>query len=252
MRCRLGVTIVAVGIAAACARAPDAPSPISSTTGTQSTAHFTFQYTARDADTIATMAAALEAQQARVVGDLGSSAMPVVTVTLYSDHDALAAAVRPAAGAIPSWSSGLVTAQNQIHMMSPNAAGWGPIDAAMTNLVHEFAHCVSLHVNPRIGNNPRWFWEAVAIYEARQSVDPRTLSYMTAHAPPSFDRLNQLDNTLVYDVGFTIGEFIVARWGATSLHDLIVANGDTVSVLGTPLQDFEHQWFVYVRERYGI
>ena len=43
----------------------------------------------------------------------------------------------------------------------------------VSHLVHEFAHCVSLQVNPRIANNPRWLWESVAIYESRQSVDLR-------------------------------------------------------------------------------
>jgi hypothetical protein len=27
-----------------------------------------------------------------------------------------------------------------------------------SGIVHEFAHCVSLHVNPGIANNPRWLW----------------------------------------------------------------------------------------------
>ena len=46
-------------------------------------------------------------------------------------------------------------------------------DALIEAAVHEFAHGVSLHVNPRFGNNPRWLWEAVAIYE---QADPDALA----------------------------------------------------------------------------
>ena len=55
------------------------------------------------------------------------------------------------------WASGLVTSETAIHKMSPGAPGWGPADRDAINVVHEFALCVSLLVNPRIANNPRWY-----------------------------------------------------------------------------------------------
>ena len=70
--------------------------------------------------------------------------------------------------------------------------------------------------------------------------------------PPSFDRLSSLDNTLVYEVGYLIGEFIVDRWGREWLRELIAANGDTARVLGLPQSAFEQQWFEFVRAKYGI
>jgi hypothetical protein len=111
--------------------------------------------------------------------------------------------------------------------MSPNSPAWGPFDRMVSNLVHEFAHCVSLHVNPRFANNPRWLWESVAIDESRQAVDLRTVGYMTALTPPSFASLNAIDNGRVYEVGYSLGEFVVTRWGQRVLRDLIVASGDT-------------------------
>jgi len=42
------------------------------------------------------------------------------------------------------------------------------------NVVHGFCHAVSLYVSPTFGNNPRWLWEAVALYENAEFVDPRT------------------------------------------------------------------------------
>jgi len=235
-----------------CGGAAAAPSPGLTPAGTYASAHFVFQYTSLDAGNVAAMAGAVESQYDRILSDLGADRMPVVTVTLYLDHAALVAATQAVAGPIPASASGLVTGESRIHLMSPNSPAWGPFDRMVSNLVHEFAHCVSLHVNPRIGNNPRWLWESVAIYESRQAVDLRSVGYMAALAPPSFASLNAFDNGRVYEVGYSIGEFVVARWGQRALRDLIAANGDTDRVLGIPLADFQRDWFAFVRERYQL
>jgi hypothetical protein len=216
------------------------------------TAHFTFDAPAVDPDSMTTTAARLEREHARVVGDLGVTDMPRVQVTFYTDHKALEAATRPVAGVVPAWAYGLVTAEDRIHAMSPNQPGWGPYDRRMSDLVHEFAHAVTLHVNPRFANRPRWLWESVAIYEAGQKVDPRTLPYMTERRPPSFAELGSVDDKRVYDVGYTIAEFIVGRWGAEGLRALIRNNGDTAAALGVSQAEFETQWFAYVRKTYAL
>ena len=78
------------------------------------------------------------------------------------------------------------------HASAPFTFRYAALDAAsvaatgaavVVAIVHEFAHCASMRVNPAIANNPRWLWETVALYEAGQIVDPRTLPYMTAHRP---------------------------------------------------------------------
>jgi hypothetical protein len=241
-----------LAVVAACGDAAVAPTRSEAPSGSLSSAHFVFHYSALDGASVSTIAAAVEAQYARILDDLRTPAMPIVTVTLYPDHAALEAAVRPLVGTIPAFASGLATSQSEIHIMSPNAPGGGPIERMQSNLVHEFAHCVSLHVNPRFGNNPRWLWESVAIYESRQAVDLRAVRYMAALDPPSFETLGAVDDTRIYDVGYSIGEFIVSRWGQGALAPLIVANGDTVATLGVPLDDFQRQWFAFVRERYGL
>lgn len=250
--CRLAAALLwlVAATVSACGGEGGRPSP--SPAGSLSSAHFLIHYPASDAGTVGAMAAALESDYARILADLRAGPMPVVNVTLYADHRAMEGAVSQVAGAIPAFASGLVTSATQIHMMSPTAAGWGPLDRTSSNLVHEFAHCVSLHVNSRIANNPRWLWETVAIYESRQSVDLRTVGYMIALTPPSFEEMNAIENTRVYEVGYSIGEFIVARWGQRALPDLIAANGDTVAALGISLADFQRDWFVFVRERYRL
>jgi hypothetical protein len=252
--CRLGLAFACMLAAAfaGCGGAGAGPSPPPAFAGSYSSAHFLFQYTTLDAGNISTIATLVESQYARIVDDLGAGSMPPVTVTLYLDHAAMVAATQAVAGFIPAYASGLVTADDRIHLMSPNAPAWGPFDRMVSNLVHEFAHCVSLRVNPRIANNPRWLWESVAIYESRQSVDLRTVGYMAALTPPSLESLSAFDNSRVYEVGYSIGEFIVARWGQRRLRDLVAANGDTAAVLGLGTADFQRDWFAFVRERYGF
>ncbi|HET7697784.1 MAG TPA: hypothetical protein VFK57_18870 [Vicinamibacterales bacterium] len=240
----------ALAVVAACG-GTTAPTPPGAG-GTYSSPHFTFNYTALDAGNIAATAAALEREYDRIVADLRAGSMPPVTVTFYGDHGAMEAATRAAAGAVPAWAAGLITSATQIHLMSPNLPSWGPYERMLSHLVHEFAHCVSMKVNPRIANNPRWLWESVAIYEAGQAVDLSRLDYMRASNPPSFESLAGLEQTRMYDVGYSIAEFIVARWGAGALADLIVAGGDTAGVLGIGLADFEREWFAFARQRYNF
>lgn len=247
---RLSLFIVCAALLT-CGGSPPGPSP-SAGGGTYSSAHFTFQYTPLDAANVAEIAAAVEREYDRILADLGEEGLPRVTVTFYADHASMEAATRATAGVVPSWAAGLVTSSSRIHLMSPNHPAWGPYDRMLSHLVHEFAHCVSLHVNPRIANNPRWLWESVAIYESRQSVDLSTIDYMRALAPPAFSTLSGFDNTRVYDVGFSIGEFVVSRWGQRALRDLVAANGDTAAVLGVGLAEFERQWFAFARERYRL
>lgn len=158
----------------ACGGAPSSPSATGgASTETYHPAHFVFRHTA-PAPSMPQTAARLEAEYSRILEDLSVAAMPTVTVSFYATHGALVAGAGPTAGPIPAWATGLVTAEDQIHLISPAAAG--PYDRAITNLIHEFAHCVSLRANRTIANNPRWLWEAVAVFEARQRVDPRSLA----------------------------------------------------------------------------
>ena len=246
--------VAAIGIVlavAGCGGSSTAPSPPpGSPTDRVESVHFTFHHTAADVAQISATAARLESEYDRILRDLGVTTMPRVNVSFYGTHDALVAGAGPSAGPIPAWATGLVTAEDQIHLLSPAVAG--PYERAMTNLVHDFAHCVSLRANRTIANNPRWFWEAIAVYEAGQQVDPRSLGYMVSGQPPPFAQLNRFDNMLVYDVGYLISEFVISRWGMERYRSLLTTNGDTLRVVAMPLDDFEREWYAWVRATYGI
>ena len=254
MRPRAAAALLLAVVLLACGGGSPAapPPPTSAPAGTHSSAHFVFHYTALDSASIGAVADAVEAEHARILADLGVTAMPVVDVTFYADHAALQAGVRALVGQIPAFASGLVTSSTAIHMISPNAPTASPFDRAVRDLVHEFAHCVSLRISPTFANDPRWLWEAVALYEAGQVVDLRTVPYMAALQPPSFASLDTFENTRVYDVGYSIAEFVVEGFGAPALPALVAAHGDTAAVLGVPQAEFESEWFAFVRARYGL
>ncbi len=250
-RIALLVALTSSAGSASCQRTPSAPGTAAGT-GSYRSAHFAFAYTPLDEKSIASIAAAVESQYARILGDLRSDSLPLVHVTFYLDHAGLVAATSPVAGTVPSWAAGLAIAQDQIHLMSPNAPGWATSDPSMSNIVHEFAHCVSMHLNARIPNNPRWFWESVAIYESGQTADLRTLGYMRGGQVPSFASLNSFDNRQVYELGYSIAEFIVARWGRDALNKLVLNNANVSATLGVSQTDFEAQWLAFVRQRYNL
>jgi hypothetical protein len=214
-------------------------------------ARFAFRHSAMDSATIVQTAAALEAEADRILEDIGVTTMPRVSVTLYPSVDALRQGVGTTAGPIPSFATGLVTGPTAIHLVSPNLATTWSYTDAVTSLVHEFAHCVSLVANPSFANNPRWLWESVALFEAGQYNDPRTLPYFTGTAP-TFAQLNSFDNTIVYSVGATFGLFVVDIHGWDAYRQLIRSNGDLSRVLRTTEPAFLNDWRAFVRANFQI
>ena len=250
------LALLLAGLASACGggRPPVGPTPavrLPRPFETHPSANFSFRYTAMDAATVAQTAARVEAEHARITRDLGVTGMGRVTVTLYPDQASLRAGVAPLVGSIPSFATGLVTGPYAVHIVSPNAQP-GAYDAAVADIVHEFAHCVSLVANPGFANNPRWLWEAVALYEAGQLVDPRGLAYMTSLQPPTLAQLSQIADVRIYEVGGLIGAFIVETWGREALARLVRANGDVAAVLGVDEATFVSRWMAYTRSRYGF
>jgi hypothetical protein len=215
------------------------------------TSHFTFHHAAADRSLVEVIGPLVESEQPRIVEDLGAEGMRRVQVYFYETFDELAAAVASAVGPIPSWATGLVTSADRMHLLTPRAIGQTTAQAARV-VVHEFAHCATLHVNPAAGNNPRWLWEAVALYEARQFVDPHQLAYLTSGAPPTLAELKVLDDRRIYDVGYLLAEFVVARWDWSGLRALVRSSGNLEQALGLAAAQFEAEWMGFVRGRYGL
>jgi hypothetical protein len=91
---------------------------------------------------------------------------------------------------------------------------------------------------------PQWFWEAICDYEAH-IVNSISVKYgMRKNLT-----LKDLNNSnQIYNVGYTIIEYIVEKWGKEKLPILITSYGDIKTVLG--VSEFEKGWVTFVNEKY--
>ena len=208
------------------------------------TAHFRVWADRALPSTLRDVADTLEAALPRISVDLGVTAMPTTTVEVWTDRESFYADMAATLGRRYEGATGYVAGATNITIL----AGANPASAAS----HELAHCASLRANPSLGNNPRWLWETVALYENGDFVDPRTLTYLVAGNYPT---LAQLDGDYsstrqIYEVGFLIGEFVVAAWGKDGLVRLIAVNGDVMRAFGAAVSEFEQRWADFVRQKY--
>ena len=218
---------------------------------TFNTRHFKMSYSRQDEKNIREIADSLETNYERIVADLGCHEAVNVQVHFYPDTPSYRNGVRRWNPNLPSWSSGSTLGDSAIHMISPNAPNQN-YHEVISNVIHEFAHCVSRHVNRKIVNNPRWFWETVAIYESRQRFKPKTLPYLVNQKPPSPQDLNSFTDTTIYYVGYLIGEYLVETNGKSVLNTLIKNNGNIKQTLNMDDETFTRQWFAFVKRKYGI
>jgi hypothetical protein len=224
------------------------PLPESGSPSQVASTFFQISYPPVEAPAVQAVAAAADAGAPGIIAELGATGMPQVRVTYYASQAAMADAVRPVVGQIPAFATGLVTSARDIHIVGSAAATPDAIARKATVLLHEFAHCVSMHRNPSIPNNPRWLWETIAVYAARDRSTTR-LQTILAGAQPTFAQLNSFDNTIVYDAAFSLGEFIVERGGLEALRTLLMSNGDTQTALALSPDEFLSTWFTWARSR---
>ena len=211
------------------------------------TTHFKIFYTPLDDNNVQEIADSLEKSYPRITTHLQSGELPMVNVQLYVDG----AALNKANPNIPSWAVGLATSVSQIHIVSPNNTQQD-YQNMIRNIIHEFAHCVSMKINPTIANNPRWLWETVADYEGNLPWDPKMLQYLVDQNPPSFNELNQFSNTRIYEVGHFIGQYIQDSKGGAGFKALILNNGNVRETFGLSDEEFTKAWFEFVKKKYGI
>ncbi len=207
--------------------------------------HFEFLfYNHLTPEMIAPIQAKLESNYHRILADLQVKELPTIKVEIWGNNAQFLAAMEKNIGARFHATTGYIVNMGICLLY----AG----DVAQT-AVHEFAHLITVQVNHKIPNNPRWLWEAVALYEACDFVHPATLDYMRTGDYPTLVDLNRefnLSDHKIYSVGYTLTEFIICKWGRPKLIDLIKQNGDIAAVLGISIQEFEAQWYAFVKHTY--
>lgn len=211
------------------------------------TAHFKIYYTVLDDTNIKEIGDSLENSYPKVTSHLQSGDLPVVSVHFYQN---IADLIKVFPN-FPVWAVGHAISISEIHMISPNDPKQD-YQTMIRNTKHEFAHCVSMKINNTIGNNPRWVWEAIALYEANFPWDPTILPYLVSQKPPSLKELNELSNPKIYEVGYFIAQFIAETHGTIALKSLIQNNGNLKDTLKIDDEEFTKQWFAFVKKKYGI
>jgi hypothetical protein len=156
----------------------------------------------------------------------------------------------------PSWMVGSATI-DKFSIVSPRNAGPAhSYEEILKGVVHEFMHCVHIHlVKNNLGkarnNDARWLWESLACYEGNQFVDPKSIDYVANHTFPSLDDLNSADQLeKIYQVGFVITEFIKSEWGMQGLIRLIKSNADIKETLHITEDEFKKRLTDYLEAKY--
>lgn len=189
----------------------------------------------------------LEDNYSRLISDLEIYSMDKVTVRIWENETQFLDDMEQAIGRRYSGAGGWVYSASDIRIL---------YRSSNTSQIafHEFCHAASLMVNSRIGNNPRWLWESVAIYESGEFIDPKTISYLVNGNFPTLAELNSdfssISSNKIYDVGYLVSEYIIFNWGRSKYLNLIKSNGNIQQTLEISAQQFEAGWKNFVISKY--
>lgn len=134
--------------------------------------------------------------------------------------------------------------------------------------VHEFTHCVQLNILIQDAllkagteipkdfdeefeknfskNYSQWFWESISDYEAGM-VNRISVKYGMKNNP-TLKELNHSNQ--IYNVGYTIPEYLISKYGKDKLPEFIKSYCDFEKVLGVSEKEFEEGWKKFVKEKY--
>jgi hypothetical protein len=186
--------------------------------------------------------AALEKNYARVTADMEAAGLGPVKMTVWLNPVKFNEMMRIDLGRVYPDAAGYIGNSGGVELLfSPQVA---------RNAMRNFARVVLLKVNPSIGNNPCWLWEAASQYEAGLFTHPAVLEYLQAGHFPSLAELDRPSAPKMRDLGFVLGQYIVSRWGKPGLVGLVRSNGDIPKTLGLTTADFEKEWREWVERTY--
>lgn len=218
------------------------------------TQRFRIHYNPVDTGVISDVVQTLDKHYDRILKDYRIKKMPKTEIFIYPSADDYHAAINyPNA---PAWMIGSATI-DKFSIVSPRNAGPSfTYEEVLKGVVHEFMHCVHIHlVKNNLGkarnNDGRWLWESLACYEGNQFVDPKSIGYVVNNNFPSLEALNGGDQQeKIYQVGFVITEFIKSEWGMQGLIRLIKSNADIKETFRVTEEEFENRLVNYVIAKY--
>ncbi|CAK3879222.1 hypothetical protein BCV39_06080 [Vibrio sp. 10N.286.55.E10] len=186
-------------------------------------------------------------KQAPLMKSFGLDSIPVITVRVWQSQKAYLDEQERSIGQRYAFSTGYIEPKsNEIRLLYFG----GEIQRTA---LHEFVHLLTLQINPNFANNPRWLWEAVAIYK---SEDYWFHMNNRSAIKGRFDGLVQdlynkpNSSSAVYELGYTVGEFIERSWGEGAFVDLIKSNGDPSQLTDQPIESLFYDWEKFVKTTY--
>ena len=201
------------------------------------------------------LASALENNYSRIGNDLNTKPSERIETNIYARRWRYIKATG-------NWSaSGSIEGISTLHFVEQ---AWGENDSKKV-AVHEFAHTVSLKLlldneaqplnaknfDKKFATFPTWLWEAISVYEANQFVDPKTLPYLNNGQFPNITELNsRLKGGKIYSCGYTIIEYILAKYGQDNFLTLIKNYGDLKRTFNVTDDQFCKDWYEFVKEKY--
>jgi hypothetical protein len=220
------------------------------------TQHFTFLFSSSiDTAIIIQLANALENNYSRIGNHLETQPSPNIETNIYAQRWRYIKATG-------NWSaSGNIEGTSKLHFVEQ---AWGENDSKKV-AVHEFAHTVTLKLlldgeaqplnskafDKKFSTFPTWLWEAISVYEANQFVDPKTLPYLYNGQYPSITELNsRIKGGKIYTCGYTIIEYILAKYGRDNFITLIKNYGDLKKTFSVTDDQFCKDWYAFVKEKY--
>ena len=220
------------------------------------TQHFSFVYSSSiDSGKIAELASNLENYYSKISQDLKTIPVPIIDVNIYASRWRYIKATK-------NWSaSGNIEGISKLHFVEQ---AWGEADSKKV-AVHEFTHTIVLKMlldrehqpvdsksfEAKFAKFPTWLWEATSVYEAEQFKDPKTLPYLSNNSYPDLNELNNRSKGgKIYDVGYTIVEYILSKYGQDKLIELIINYGNILKTLGITDNEFTKNWYDFIKEKY--
>lgn len=206
----------------------------------------------------------LEANYQRIRAELKDPEHEIINVFVHPNQEEF----NKATGLMQSSANGTSHGPLEFHFIWTNWFNSIFPDDPKKTAVHEFTHCVQLNILIKdaiqtlayedeesfntafekkfITDYPQWFWEAICTYQGNE-VNTLSVKYGMRNNP-SLQELNSSNQ--IYNVGYTIIEFLVNKWGKDKLPEFIRSYCDFENVLGVSEKEFEQAWQEYVEANY--